>query len=237
MEVLAHRQPDERPHRCLDRRARDLTVPLRGVAIADREERPGVKDGEKQRRAGNQVARVHVAAVKVGRNRRERAGLRGDPELAAERSEWQVDSRPELDAIRSRSELSDLQVAIGKVVGQQPEAGDRGRPAPVSVGEVEQVDLERVARLGPGDGDGTGDLVDPVEVESRERLGRGFGRDLAVRGVEAVEIDHVAGADARHRRDGGVPCQVVLVARHVDARCRRRHAPHCVRRRKGPPDG
>ena len=167
MEVLAHRQPDERPHRRLDRRARHLAVPLRGVAVADREERPGVEHGQEQGGAGDQVPGVHVAAVQVGRDRRARACLGGDPHLAAERREGQVDPGPELDAIGSGREASDLQVAVREVIGQEPEAGDRGRPAPVRVGEVEQVDLERVARLGAFDGDGSGDLVDPVEVERR----------------------------------------------------------------------
>ena len=59
-------------------------------------------------------------------------------------------------------------MAVGEVVGQQAEAGDRGGPAPVGRREVEQVDLERVARLGALDLDRAVDLVDALEVERRE---------------------------------------------------------------------
>ena len=128
-----------------------------------------------------------------------------------------------------------LQLAVGEVVGQQPEAGDRRRPAPVRRLEVEQIDLERVARLGAVDGDRAVDLVDAVEVERRERRRRRIGSDLAIRGVEAVEFDDVTGAHTGHRRDGRIPRQVVLVARDLDARRRDRHGSHCVRPRKRMP--
>ena len=72
-----------------------------------------------------------------------------------------------------------------------------------------------------------------VEVEGVERLGRRGGRDLAVRGVQAVELDDVARADARHRRDGRVPGQVVLVAGDLDGCGGKSHRRTSVRRPEG----
>ena len=120
-------------------------------------------------------------------------------------------------------QVRDLQVRVGKVVRQQPEARDRGRPAPVGRDELEQVDLERVAGLGSLDGHRSGDLVDLVEDERLERGGGRVRVDLAVRRVEAVEFDDVPGADARHRLDGRVPGEVVLVSADADGGCGLRH--------------
>ena len=169
------------------------------------------------------MARVHVAAVQVGRDRRERPGRRRHAELAAERGERQGDARPELGPAAGRVVAGDLVEAIREVIGQEPEAGNRGGPAPIGRLELEQVELERVAWLGALDLDRAVDLVDAREVEIRQRLGGRIGGQLPVRGVEAVELDDVAGRDSGDRRNRRIPCQVVLLARDVDRGCRHRH--------------
>ena len=64
---------------------------------------------------------------------------------------------------------------------------------PQSAGpEVEQVDLERVARLGALDRDRAVDLVDALEVEPREVVDRRRRGQLAAARVEAVERDRAA---------------------------------------------
>ena len=69
VDVLAHGEADRRPHRRLDGGPADLAVALRRVAVADREPGARHEDRQEQRRAGDEVAGVHVAAVDVGRDR------------------------------------------------------------------------------------------------------------------------------------------------------------------------
>jgi hypothetical protein len=128
---------------------------------SDRESGPVVEHRQEQRRARGQVARVHVAAVDIGRDRRQRTGPRRDAELAAERDDRDANAGEELGPLPDRRQARDLVRRIRKVVGEQPEARDRRRPAPVGRLEVEQVDLERVAGLRAVDRDRAVDLVDP----------------------------------------------------------------------------
>ena len=107
---------------------------------------------------------------------------------------------------------------IGEVVGEQPEARDARRPAPVGRLELEEVDLERVAGLGAVDRDRAVDLVDAVEVEASEVLDRRSRRQLAAAGVEQVELDDGAAVDGLDRRDRRVPREVEAIARDVECR-------------------
>src|SRR4029079_12711379 len=105
---------------------------------------------------------------------------------------------------------------IRELVGEQPEARDRRRPAPVGRLEGEQVALERVAGLRAVDRDGPVDLVDAREVERRDLLdGRRLGQ-RAVAGAEQAQLDLVAVADGLDRRDGRVPGEMEPVAADVD---------------------
>jgi hypothetical protein len=113
-------------------------------------------------------------------------------------------------------EAGDPQLRLGEVVGEQAEAGDARRPAPVARLEAEQFDLERIARLGAFDADRASHLVDLGEVEVREVGGRRCRADLAVAGVERVELHHAAARDAEQRRDGRIPGKVPLVAPDVE---------------------
>ena len=147
LDILADGQPDDRPHRRLDGRPADLAVALRRVPVADGEPGARHEHRQEQRRADDEVARVHVAAVDVGRDRAERPARRGDPHLAAERRERDPDTRPELGAPGPAGHGRHLVERVGELVGQQPEARDGGRPAPVGRLQVDDVDLERVARF------------------------------------------------------------------------------------------
>ena len=209
-------EPDPGPHRRLDRGPADLAVALGRVAVADREPGAVVEDRQEQRRAGGQVAGVHVAAVDVGRDRRERPGPGRDAQLAAERDDRDADAGEELRPLPDRRQARDLVGRIRELVREQPETRDRRRPAPVGRLEVEQLDLERVAGLRAVDRDGPVDLVDAREVERRDLLdGRRRGQRAVAR-VEQVELDLVAVADGLDRRDRRVPGEVEPVAADMD---------------------
>ena len=127
-----------------------------------------MEHGQEQRRSGDEVAGVHVAAVHVGRDRRQRPCRRRHADHATERRDGDPDAGPELHPVGPGLEARHLVERIREVVGQEAEARDRRGPAPVGGLELEQVDLERVARLRAVDRDGPGDLVDAVEVQRGE---------------------------------------------------------------------
>ena len=133
VDVLAHRQPDRRPHRRLDRGPAHLAVALRRVAVADREPGARHEDGQEQRRAGDEVAGVHVAAVDVGRDRAQRPGERArrPSRRRTARAGRGCPARTRLVPLAPGT-ARDLVERVGEVVGQQPEAGDVGGPAPVA---------------------------------------------------------------------------------------------------------
>ena len=141
-----------------------------------------------------------------------------DTHLATERGQRHVDPRPVLGQAARSGDRGDLVERGGEVVGKQPEAGDVGGPAPVRRLELEDVDLERVARLGAGDLDRAVDLVDLVEDERLEVGGDRIGGQLSVRRVEAVEPDDVARRDRRDRWDRRVPGEVRRVTGDMDGR-------------------
>src|SRR5437588_43407 len=116
-----------------------------------------------------------------------------DTELATERRERDADARQELRA--AVREVRDAQRRVGKVVGEKPETGDAGGPAPVRGSEVEQLDLQAVTRLGVLHGDRPVDLVDAREVEDRQVLDRGARPDLAAGGVQRIELDDLGAPD------------------------------------------
>jgi hypothetical protein len=145
--VLDHRQSHAHLHRRLDRGPGDLcgrkrehgiaggtggqmtegdgvkgrtAVALRRVAVADREERAGGRDGQAQHRAAREVARVEVAAGRVRRDRRVRAVARGrDAHLAREGRERDLDAARGVEPGEARAgrgvllELPDLGVGPG----------------------------------------------------------------------------------------------------------------------------
>ena len=74
--------------------------------------------------------------------------------------------------------------------------------------DAEDVDLEDVAGGGGVDGDRAGEGVDEGAVDGLEVCERRGGGDLCAAGVEAGEVDGVAGVDGEARWQGGVPAGV-----------------------------
>src|SRR5689334_23665372 len=85
-----------------------------------------------------------------------------DAELAAERSQRDADARQELGA--SVGEARDAQRRVGKIVGEQSETRNAGRPSPVGRREVDQLDFQGVSWFRFLNADGSVDLVDTREV-------------------------------------------------------------------------
>ena len=104
------------------------------------------------------------------------------------------------------------------LVDQLPVAGDQRRDAPLDRLDREELDDERVARLGARDGDGPGGAVDAVEVDLRDEVV--LGADLPAEAVVRLEADDGAGLDLEHRLEVGPERPDDLVARDdvVDGR-------------------
>ena len=238
-------ESERHAHRALDGGAADLAVALRGVGIANREQRAGDLDREIERGPGGEVADVHVAADPPGRDDAVRPGLSGrHPDRAAER----LERHPRSGTVGGRREAPsvvapDMERRVGELVGQEPESRDEGGPSPAHRRERFDRNLEGVARLGPVDIDRAGDRVDLGEIE---RADVGDGRVLAqltAGCLDHLELDRVAGRHRQHRLVGVVPAEVV--ARGVDGvtratrhrwRRRSRSGPECGsgRRRRCP---
>jgi hypothetical protein len=112
-------------------------------------------------------------------------------------------------------DLGDPQPGVGKLVGEQAEAGDQSRPAPVAGRQLEDVHLEDVARRCSPHLDRAGHRVDMREVEAGHGVGAGVAVDLLVRGVAHVAQNLLAGGDREHRLDRVVPDMVVGVRAHL----------------------
>jgi hypothetical protein len=135
-------------HRRLEAGHADLAVALGGVRVAAAEERAGHLDGQVERvpRVSWRVSMFPPKAPR--RHDRLRAGAGGaDAHRAHEGLDRDLDVLAEVDEV-AVGQVEDPQVGIGEVVGQQPEPGQDGRPAPALRVEVEDLDRERVARLG-----------------------------------------------------------------------------------------
>jgi len=108
------------------------------------------------------------------------AGLgRRDADGAREGLVGQRDPVGEGDSARLRVDRRDPQPRVGELVGQQPEAGDDGRPAPVARAQLEDLDREDVAGARACDEDGSRDRVDAREVQGRDVVGRRVAIELA----------------------------------------------------------
>lgn len=99
------------------------------------------------------------------------------------------------------AERPDLEIGLGKLVGEEAEARDASRPAPVRGLDTEDVDLESVAGLGGGDVHGAVDLVELGEEEGGDAAHGGLGGDLAVGSVETIKGDGVTRRDAQNGGD------------------------------------
>ena len=121
-----------------------------------------------------------------------------------------------------------MERGLRKILRQQAEARDDGRPRPARRREVDQGRLDGVAGLGAVDVDRPGDRVDPVEVEIGDRLHAGIGRDLAAHRVDLRERDGLPRCNGRRRLAGIVPGHVLMAGvngAHADRPVRSAHQP------------
>src|SRR6185437_4766343 len=124
----------------------------------------------------------------------------------------------------------DFQGRFGELFGQQAKPRNDRRPAPISRLQIQQIDLEGIARLGPFYKDRPVHLIDAAEVQRLDGVQRGVGHDLPTRRLQQIEFDYIPRLHAIDRRDRVIPGQVPLVAGDMDARAERAHraSPFCL---------
>src|SRR6266849_6290789 len=154
---------------------------------------------------------VDVARALCGRQRVDRSRLVGGHSHGpAEGCERNVDVIAELrGGAVAQVEIAD--VGVGEVGGEQTETGKDRAPAPGPRLELQDLDLECVARLSAADVDRPAQRVEAVEVERPELRGRVALLQLSGRDLFGVEVDHVSGVDLHGRRKRVVPLEVELV--------------------------
>src|SRR2546421_5908492 len=191
------------------------------MSVSDGEKRSLHADREVEACSGTEMLGVEVAApargghdrmlTRFGRRDANGAGKRPVPEL----------DRVAPDYARPLSvDLRDPEPRLRELVREQAEARNQRRPAPILRSELDDLDLEYVARRGTLDEHGTADRVDVGEVELLHVCGaRGRG-DLLVRGVAHMEFDKVARVDLERTLERVVPGVVEGVAAKVMERSR-----------------
>ncbi len=127
------------------------------------------------------------------------------PGRAAEGLDRDIDAGLELRG-RPLRQVKHLQVGLVELaLRQKPEARQDERPPPLRQLELEELDRQRVARLGTVDVDRPGERVDHLEVKPEQVVRRRASRDLTAGEVVGLDRDRVARA---HRQDGlepGIP--------------------------------
>ncbi len=185
----------------------DLAVALGGVGVAAGEECAGDLYGEVKGGAGGELADVHVAAEGARGAGAVLAGFGGGNAHDAAEGAQRHDGGGER-AGGVGVECPGKEEGLVEALFEEAEAGDDAGPAPALVGDAEDVDLEDVTVGGAMDGYGAGEGVDDAAVDGLEVVEGGGGGDLRAAGVEAGEVDGVAGVDGEARRQGGVPAGV-----------------------------
>ena len=168
---------------------------------------PESLDGQKEGRAGDELADVEVAADTARGDGAVRAWLAGSQAHdATERLEGDDDSRFELGFAGSgQIPVHQVRGLERWVVLEQVESGQDERVAPALRAHLDDVNDQGVARFGAADSDGAADLVDEIEVEVEERVGGRIGGDLATGDLRRLEDDGVTGVDSKGRRCVSVP--------------------------------
>ena len=139
------------------------------MGVAERQQPAFGADGEVEDRPGRHVPAIDVASAAV--RWRDCDAAHACPrhaERAAERLDRYPHTRAQLGGVAFR-EVEDPQDRCVKLARrQQPKAGDDARPAPVRQVEAEQLNGERIARLGAGNVDWAREGVDLVKVEGQQ---------------------------------------------------------------------
>ena len=108
-------------------------------------------------------------------------------------------------------DVEDVGHGRAHLVDQLPELGDDRREAARAGADLEQLDDERVARLGAAHRDRAGGAVDAGEVDVADEVLLGL--DLAGEAVVRLEADCCPGLDLEHRLEVGPEAPDHLVAR------------------------
>ncbi len=166
------------------------------MAVACAEERAGDVDGEVQHAAdAAQVPAVHVAAgcgvggdggqlaFDVGRDADDaEEGVHGHRDAGLEDgAAWSARRGGRQEGVVA--EVPDLELGFRELVRQQAESGEEGGPAVVARLELEELDLQHVARLGAFDVHGAEGGVGLREVEVGHRRGFVVRTDLVVSAI------------------------------------------------------
>src|ERR1700728_4463966 len=182
----------------------NLAVALGGVTVSAGEECARIEDRQVELGSAAEVADVHVAAESAGRTRANFAIDRGsDAHDSAEGAQRN-------DCGRQRASLASGQVPVEKVgfaeaLLEEAKAFGDGGVAPAMMARIEDVDLKNVAGLGSADENRSGERVNAVAVDGKQVGERGAAFDLAAAGLDALEVNSVAGSDLEARRQSAVP--------------------------------
>jgi hypothetical protein len=116
-------------HPALDRRAGDFAVTLRGMPVSDREQGAGHRHRQVQRRAGDELTTVNVAAAQCARRHRRMLAIVGRRHSDHAKERGERHRKPEL-------------VGTDRSVGVQ--LPEQGRGVVVTVAREPQPVVERV---------------------------------------------------------------------------------------------
>ena len=194
------------------RRARDEPADVEVAAVLARRHRPQPR-GRHGREGGlRQVAGDGAAggadALLAGALPLHQLVGRRDADHAGVDAGGHRDPR-QLSGARVRPvELPADEERLGEEVGEEAEAGDDPVHAEVRGLVPDELDLEHVARLCPLDVHRPGQRVSEPEVEPPAVGVRARARQRPVEPVARLERELVAGGDARHRLEVGVPAVV-----------------------------
>jgi hypothetical protein len=182
----------------------DFAIALGRVDVASGKKSTGSEDREVESGADDEVAHVHIATKDTGRTGAKFTFLgRCDAHDSAKRGERHHGRRKGTG--NRVFEGPDVEKRLGKSVGQKAEPLDHTGPTPAVEGDVEHVDLERVAGLSVTHKNGPGKGMNLRAIDL-EKIGDGGGGGyLAAAGVVALEFHRVARSDLQSRSQSTVP--------------------------------
>ena len=197
--ALQHVEADVDLARDLDAGEADLAVAHRRVHVAHGEHAAGLAHGEEDLRAFAVEMVVEIAAVPAGEPVRERLAVGRDADDADHRAGRKRDALVLPDhPVLHLEQAGERRLHL---LDQLPEAGDERCDAPLDRTHVEDLDDERVARLGALHRHRACRAVDARHVDRRDQVV--LASDLAAEAVVRLEGDDVAGLDLEHRDEVG----------------------------------
>ena len=107
------------------------------------------------------------------------------------------------------------QVGVREVIRQQTQPRQHGRPAPPLRVNVQDLDRQRVARLGAVDRDWPVQRVDAVPVKAGDHARVRIRTDLVVADIARPDHERIAGIDVEHRLIACVPPKMDLFVRQI----------------------